>query len=138
MESLDGLQGEFSRLSDRPNWMREKTQFRVKLARLRKDSRIRVNQEESIPQGLKPDIYFVVFAARLKSCPDASGSRGVFPQPASATVALVANCTYPGLKVLIIQPVFRGLKRGAHPQCTYGAGDGSSCFLTSSTVIDIS
>jgi hypothetical protein len=50
--------------------------FAARLKRLRKNSRIQVNQEENIPQGLKPDIYFVAFTARLKSCPDAYGGSG--------------------------------------------------------------
>ena len=28
---------------------------------------------ENIPQGLKPNLYYHLFAARLKSCPDAPG-----------------------------------------------------------------
>jgi hypothetical protein len=43
----------------------------AQLQRLRKNSRIRANQEENITQGLKPGICFDAFAARLKSCPDA-------------------------------------------------------------------
>jgi hypothetical protein len=37
---------------------------------------------EKIPQGLKPIIYFVAFAARLKPCPDTKLAQfRVFPQP---------------------------------------------------------
>jgi hypothetical protein len=32
-----------------------------------------LNATKTIPQGLKPSVYFVAFAARLKSCPDAFG-----------------------------------------------------------------
>ena len=49
---------------------------------LRNKSCSRAEWAKGMPQGLKPDVYFVAFAARLKSCPDAcrSGNR-VFPQP---------------------------------------------------------
>ncbi len=40
------------------------------------------NRTKSIPQGLKPVVYFVAFAARLKSCPVTKPCLSrVFPQP---------------------------------------------------------
>ena len=52
------------------------------LKRLRKRANFSLVWADKDPQGLKPNLYFVLLTARLKSCPDAySLFRWVFPQP---------------------------------------------------------
>jgi len=44
---------------------------------------------EGIPQSLKPVVYFQMFAARLKSCPDTKRFLNrVFPQPVKPALIL--------------------------------------------------
>jgi hypothetical protein len=48
--------------------------------------------KDAFAQGLKPILFFVAFAARLKSCPDASGgSEGVFPQPVKLCLGAISR-----------------------------------------------
>jgi bifunctional DNA-binding transcriptional regulator/antitoxin component of YhaV-PrlF toxin-antitoxin module len=48
------------------------------IKRLRKKAETGVKCLKSIPQGLKPVLYFEAFAARLKSCPDLKIDREPF------------------------------------------------------------
>jgi hypothetical protein len=58
---------------------------RRRLNRLREKGECASNIPKNIPQGLKPSLYFMVFAARLKSCPDTKhGFDWFFPQPVRA------------------------------------------------------
>src|ERR1035437_6597527 len=52
------------------------------LNRLRKKACFQAKPTKNIPQGLKPKLYFVTLAARLKSCPfTKQACYRVFPQP---------------------------------------------------------
>ena len=61
------------------------------LNRLRKKASCEAKLARSMPQGLKPGLYIVAFAARLKSCPfKTSGARRVFPQPVKVRFNVMA------------------------------------------------
>jgi hypothetical protein len=49
---------------------------------------VKAENAETIPQGLKPDVYYVVFAARLKSCPFKTR---LLPQAAKSFVECVTK-----------------------------------------------